>query len=518
VRAVEKAPGIFKLVTSVFSGSDAEKLSDSTKTGSDAGKPPDIEKTGSDAGTLPDSEKTGFFALFVSSLGGLLLLTIKGLVAFGVTPAVLLNSTKRNASVRDLQAQTSFRHRFAQEFREVTTALHPRSMVILIDDLDRCRPQNLLDLLEAVNFLVTSGDCYVIMGMDMSRIEGFVKAQYAETNEADFARKYLEKLINIEVPVPRPDTEQARAMIMPTKGISDSKYIDSLDEDRFMGVRRPFRYIALVASLLLVSFAVSYYTTSKPEMPAPPTVVAEQNGGIGGAVSKAADSGASKIPSQAKRPTVSEVRSEVEPVRNAAITSGVEPSLPIHLLAIPLVVLFVLGFVRLSKKRDIVVRDSVDFTDALTTWSDVIVAAHRTPRALKRFMNRIRYYAMQQSPLREREERWLRARLAWLRRKRGQDVAPSSATPPGIISEEKIVALCSLECVQSIGLWNEALFEGHVEWKTDEKGMRFLPPGSEYLERAIQAHKARFGPDSWPPGPADIEAIKRLIGGVRISV
>ena len=44
-------------------------------------------------------------------------------------------------------------------------------MVVLVDDLDRCRPSNVLDVLEAVNFLVTSGSCVVIIGMDTNVVK-----------------------------------------------------------------------------------------------------------------------------------------------------------------------------------------------------------------------------------------------------------------------------------------------------------------------------------------------------------
>jgi hypothetical protein len=38
-------------------------------------------------------------------------------------------------------------------------------MIIFIDDLDRCAKENVLEVLEAINFLVTSGHCYIILGM-----------------------------------------------------------------------------------------------------------------------------------------------------------------------------------------------------------------------------------------------------------------------------------------------------------------------------------------------------------------
>ncbi|HEY7496273.1 MAG TPA: P-loop NTPase fold protein [Candidatus Tectomicrobia bacterium] len=167
----------------------------------------------------------------------------KGVRAFGVNPASLMATMSGGASLRALKAQAGFRYQFAAEFQEVTRALNPYSMVILIDDLDRCRPENVLEVLETVNFLVSSGDCFVIMGMALDRVERCVglhckdvaeellddnappielaAEQPADTvadegrkKRAEFARQYLEKLINIEVPVPIPTADESRGLIV----------------------------------------------------------------------------------------------------------------------------------------------------------------------------------------------------------------------------------------------------------------------------------------------------------------
>jgi hypothetical protein len=43
--------------------------------------------------------------------------------------------------------------------------------VIIIDDLDRCQPDAVLQVLEAVNYLVAAGPCFVVLGVDRGQIE-----------------------------------------------------------------------------------------------------------------------------------------------------------------------------------------------------------------------------------------------------------------------------------------------------------------------------------------------------------
>ena len=43
--------------------------------------------------------------------------------------------------------------------------------MIIIDDLDRCQPDAVLQVLEAVNYLVAAGPCFVVLGVDRGQIE-----------------------------------------------------------------------------------------------------------------------------------------------------------------------------------------------------------------------------------------------------------------------------------------------------------------------------------------------------------
>ena len=75
-------------------------------------------------------------------------------------PSSLLVSGSGSGSLKNLDAQTTFRQRFAADFRNLTEVLKKRRIVIIIDDLDRCRPEKIREVMEAVNFLVSSGKCF----------------------------------------------------------------------------------------------------------------------------------------------------------------------------------------------------------------------------------------------------------------------------------------------------------------------------------------------------------------------
>jgi hypothetical protein len=165
---------------------------------------------------------------------------------FGVKPASLIRASAAWIQFPRFRDRLSFRHQFGRAFGEVCKAFGYRRLVIIIDDLDRCRPEQIVEILEAVNFLTSSGDCFVLLGIDESQVEHAVGLHYrdiaeemerekqqskdnagnegkngkAKTNATDgmsetdeyearrsYAQHYLKKLINLKVKVPVVDDQ-----------------------------------------------------------------------------------------------------------------------------------------------------------------------------------------------------------------------------------------------------------------------------------------------------------------------
>jgi photosystem II stability/assembly factor-like uncharacterized protein len=217
----------------------------------------------------PDSILAGHLLPVLKSLGivspalvAVVLPLWRGMRAFGLDPAKLRNAFSTESERSATPIEPGARFRFAREFDEVTRALRPRAMGIFIDDLDRCSKEHVVEVLEAVNFLVTSGRCFVVLGMARDWVETCVGLAFHDLAEApagatdtplsnaerqrNFARLYLQKLINIEVPVPRVDELESRAMLAPAT-------IDAaLDAERnwprlALDVMKPSAVLALAA-------------------------------------------------------------------------------------------------------------------------------------------------------------------------------------------------------------------------------------------------------------------------------
>jgi photosystem II stability/assembly factor-like uncharacterized protein len=403
---------------------------------------------------------------FLVTASGVIAAAARGVKGFGVNPAKLL--ARRSTKVRDLEALTGFRHRFAAEFRDVTAALNPQTMLILIDDLDRCRPEMVLEVLEAVNFLVTSGDCFVVLGMardwvlrsvgwSFQEVAGelldrpadlpadLTQEDIARTRRQEFARQYLEKLINLEVAVPVATDKQLQDLVAPPR----TKEEVEEERRRSSGWRRK-RLLratrrALPAAALLVVL-ISGFVYGLRQGPAPASSPAQPP--ISGGVSEIRPAPPPAPPAPTPPGFAVWIGGQPGPPAPPPVLAG-----PMHSRPLPFVVLGLtlagFGVWRLSVPRDLVTHDSPKFAEALKLWQPVITSSRHTPRAIKRYVNRVRCLEMLQRPAEKVPGPWKRIveegkRIvdAVLRR---QHEAQRLDQAPAAIPEQVLVALSAIE-------------------------------------------------------------------------
>lgn len=93
---------------------------------------------------------------------------------------------------------------FRSEFENLISEAGLSSVVILIDDLDRCLPESIISTLEAIKlFLSVKGTAFVIAA-DERIIRHAINNRYPvdKYNDQDLSQDYLEKLIQIPITIP----------------------------------------------------------------------------------------------------------------------------------------------------------------------------------------------------------------------------------------------------------------------------------------------------------------------------
>lgn len=98
---------------------------------------------------------------------------------------------------------------FREEFSEILGALG-KTLVIFIDNLDRCLPKNAIHTLEAVRLFIFLPKSAFVIAADEEMIRHAVSEHYGNLNER-LITDYLDKLIQVPIRVPRLGVHEVRA-------------------------------------------------------------------------------------------------------------------------------------------------------------------------------------------------------------------------------------------------------------------------------------------------------------------
>lgn len=99
---------------------------------------------------------------------------------------------------------------FRQDFKELLDEAKIQKLIILIDDLDRCLPDRIIDNLEAIKLFLNVENTAFVIGADPRIVRDAIRHRYKELISRDENSEngrvvidYLEKLIQIPYTLPK---------------------------------------------------------------------------------------------------------------------------------------------------------------------------------------------------------------------------------------------------------------------------------------------------------------------------
>ena len=104
---------------------------------------------------------------------------------------------------------------FRKTFKEVFDDCKGERLVVFIDELDRCTPDTVLDIFEAIRlFLYVPGTTFII-GADERLVSYAVKTKYKDIpgHDIDISKEYLEKLVQYPVKIPQLNEQEVKQYI-----------------------------------------------------------------------------------------------------------------------------------------------------------------------------------------------------------------------------------------------------------------------------------------------------------------
>ncbi len=316
-------------------------------------------------------------------------LSVSSFNAFSEFSPELINLSRQvakamqtGAVVQDWTKDAGLRYRFAQDFKEVSRALGNRRLILLIDDLDRCEPQQIGEVMATLNFLFASSAwCYVVLAMDWHYVTTALGVAFKDmalaSDENDsqgkaFAEQYVEKIIQLRIDLPKVDSSKVTS-----------------DRNSYSSAKHSFRIFEILKILLnwlpillLVLAVWPNWKTNKEEATFNPT-----NEATIPATNPTEREPSQKIPATSQSPSLAETVTQ-----NFEIID--EPSIPVETVLIGILVMYFLGLFLMAWRLTRGNLDTRVFIEVMEHWKDWLAKHHETPRDWKRVMNRARLFAM----------------------------------------------------------------------------------------------------------------------------
>lgn len=183
--------------------------------------------------------------------GGLSLLpfAIQKLTEWGDNPEKIIEKLKSEEGQETFKAflkenkegdkhSTNAVAEFRKDFAELLEATNFKRLVVIIDDLDRCSPERIIENLEAIKLFLNVPKTAFIIGADPRIVKYAIEHKYKNNKEIEednnrIVIDYLEKLIQLPYSLPRlseSEVETYISMLICKKEIGDIKFQNVLDE------------------------------------------------------------------------------------------------------------------------------------------------------------------------------------------------------------------------------------------------------------------------------------------------
>lgn len=130
---------------------------------------------------------------------------------------------KKLYNIKDQSKRIGFLDEFTKEFELFREAIGPSKFLIIIDDLDRCAPDHIVEVMKTINLITTSGvgaqRSFFMLGYDrkyiIKSIEEHFK-EYAKDGEVVdeyFGANYLKKIVTLSISVPSVESDKVYGLV-----------------------------------------------------------------------------------------------------------------------------------------------------------------------------------------------------------------------------------------------------------------------------------------------------------------
>jgi hypothetical protein len=142
----------------------------------------------------------------------------------------LSGQTKNFVHQPDYEGKMGFLHLVEQDMRKALELLvgDKRSVVIFVDDLDRCSPKKVADVIEAINLFISGNfpQCYFVLGIDAEVIAASMEVAHENIiakmarRQSELGWKFMDKFVQLPFVIPQPLPRQQKQYLQNMFGMN----------------------------------------------------------------------------------------------------------------------------------------------------------------------------------------------------------------------------------------------------------------------------------------------------------
>jgi predicted KAP-like P-loop ATPase len=162
-----------------------------------------LQRLHEEQGLSPEAEK--LFKKLVKRVDWFYALGLAATRVATLTPPSLdeLRKVVRPSTEDGEEEETQAIQDFRRDFGELMRSIHSiKTLVIFIDDLDRCLPKNILETFEAIRLFLAVEKTAFVIAADERIIRYAISSRYPAEAGVDIGRDYLEKIVQVPLRIP----------------------------------------------------------------------------------------------------------------------------------------------------------------------------------------------------------------------------------------------------------------------------------------------------------------------------
>ena len=151
-------------------------------------------------------------------IGSLLGITMNQVLKYGQEKIEVTDLEKIKSNIESELNNKELREdirKFQKAFASLLEETKISRLVVFIDELDRCRPDTILETLEAIKLFLFEGKVAFVIGADERHISYAVKSKFRDIEgiQIDIGKEYLEKLIQYPIRIPQLNADEMEIYI-----------------------------------------------------------------------------------------------------------------------------------------------------------------------------------------------------------------------------------------------------------------------------------------------------------------